>query len=135
MVFRAQTRATPPYVRLHRGSRARNRAFDHVASHACNRHGYEHRQKNTRPLLAAAYPCDSQKEQTESNMRGPITKQADVAHEIAHRVALMMRDEIPDGVIQIKCRCDRYRGDSDADQPIEKGGTLHKQVLIAVIPS
>ena len=68
-------------------------------------------------------------------MRGPITKQADVAHEIAHGVGLMMRDEIPDGVIQIKCRCDRYRGDSDADQPIEKGGTLHKQVLIAVILS
>jgi len=47
----------------------------------------------------------------------------------------MMCDEIPDGVIQIKCRYDRYRGDSDADHPIEKGGTLHKQVLIAVIPS
>ena len=68
-------------------------------------------------------------------MRRPVTKQADLAHEIAHRAVLMVRDKIPHAVVEIKCRCDRYRSDSDADQPIERSGTLHKQVLIAVIPS
>src|SRR5439155_21541728 len=102
VIFRAETRAAPMNLRFHRRARTRNRAFNYMASHACNRHGYEHRQKNAHPLLAIAYPCDSQKEEAKSNMRGPITKQADVTHEIVHPAVLMLRHEIAYAVVKMK---------------------------------
>ena len=58
-------------------------------------------------------------------MRRPITKQTDVAHEIAHHGVLMLRDEITYGVVEMKCNCDRYRRNDDADQPVKNGGALH----------
>src|SRR5438876_11652443 len=78
------------------------------------------------PFLIAAPPGDACKNETKRKMFGPIAKQADVAHEIAHRAALMLRDEITHGVVEVKCRCDRYRCDDDADQPIKNGGAPHK---------
>jgi hypothetical protein len=59
-------------------------------------------------------------------VRGPVTEQTNVAHEIAHHRVLMLRDEITYRVVEIECRCDRYRRDDDADQPIKNGGALHK---------
>jgi hypothetical protein len=43
----------------------------------------------------------------------------------------MLHDEIPDGVIQIKCRSNRNRRDGDADQPIKNGRALHKEVPVS----
>jgi len=59
-------------------------------------------------------------------MRGPITEQADIAHEIADRAALMLCNEIARRVVEMECRYDRYRRNDDADQPVKNGGALHK---------
>src|SRR4029077_12586773 len=126
VVFRTKTRAAPAELRFHRWTSSWNRAFDHGAGNACDRHRHQHRQKNSHPFFALAPPGDSQKDQSKDKMRGPITIETDVAHEIAHYGVLMLRDEITYRVVEIESRCDRYRRDDDADQPIKNGGALHK---------
>lgn len=64
-------------------------------------------------------------------MRGPVTKQTDVAHEFVHPGALMLRHEIPNGIVEVKCNCDRYTCDDDPDQPIKNGGALHNKVPVS----
>jgi len=59
-------------------------------------------------------------------MGRPVAKSADVVHENARSAALVLQDEMPDGVVQVKCRSDRYRRNGDADQPIKNGSALHK---------
>jgi hypothetical protein len=73
-----------------------------------------------------AAPRDSQKEQSKRKVRGPIPKQADIAHEIAHHAALMLRDKITHSVVEMEGRCDRYRCNDDPHQPVKNGGALHK---------
>ena len=43
----------------------------------------------------------------------------------------MLRDEITYRVVEIECRCDRYRRDDDPDQPIKNGGALHNKVPVS----
>src|SRR5215475_9498171 len=64
-------------------------------------------------------------------MRGPIPEQTDVAHEIAHPGALMVRHEIPDDTVEMKCSdyCD-HRNDN-ADQPVKNSGPLHNKVPVS----
>jgi len=64
-------------------------------------------------------------------VRRPVTEQTDVAHEVAHHAALMVRHEITHGTIEMKCDCDRYRRDDDSDQPIKNGGALHNKVPVS----
>src|SRR6476660_7303845 len=64
-------------------------------------------------------------------MRGPVPVQTDVAHEIAHRGVLMLRDEITDRVVEMECRYDCYRRNDDADQPIKSSGALHNKVPVS----
>src|SRR5204862_248759 len=40
MILGVETRTAPAHVRVHRGARTRNRPFDDIAGHACERHGY-----------------------------------------------------------------------------------------------
>ncbi len=126
VIFRVEMRTAPAKLRFHRGAGAWESAFNHIAANACDRHRHQHRQKNACPFLTAAPPGDSQKEQSKRNMGRPVAKSADVAHEMVHAAGLMLQDEMPDGVIQIKCRSDRYRRDGDADQPVKDAATFHK---------
>src|SRR5215211_317948 len=64
-------------------------------------------------------------------MRRPVTQQTDFAHEVAHHGALMLRHEITDCTVEMKCSCDRYRCDDDSDQPIKNGGALHNKVPVS----
>ena len=64
-------------------------------------------------------------------MRGPVTEQTNVAHEVARHGTLMLRHEIAHGVVEMKRNCDRYRRDDDSDQPVKNGGTLHNKVPVS----
>jgi len=59
-------------------------------------------------------------------MRWPVAKPAHISHEIVHAAVLMLLDEIPNRVIEIKRRADSDRSDRDPDEPIQNGGVLHK---------
>ena len=61
-------------------------------------------------------------------MRRPVAEPADVSHEIVQAAVLMLPDEIPNRVIEIKRRADRDRSDRDPEEPIKNGGVLHKSV-------
>ena len=43
----------------------------------------------------------------------------------------MLCDEITHRVVEMKCRCDGYRRDDDADQPVKNGGALHNKVPVS----
>jgi hypothetical protein len=60
----------------------------------------------------------------------PITKPADIAHEIPETWILMIRNEIAHSVIPVEGRENRDRGNHDADQPVKKGAVLHNKVPV-----
>src|SRR5207244_3259640 len=66
-------------------------------------------------------------------MFGPIAEPANVAHEISRRRVLMVRDEIADSIIQIKCSCNDNGGNDNADQPVKKSSALHNRVPVGFV--
>jgi hypothetical protein len=59
-------------------------------------------------------------------MLRPITKSADLAHEIVRRAVLMLRHEISHRLIEIKRRDHHDRSDHDPNQPIKNDFAPHK---------
>ena len=64
-------------------------------------------------------------------MRGPVSEETDVAHEITHRGALMLRHEISHGAVEMEGSGNRYHRNDDADQPVENSGPLHNKVPVS----
>src|SRR5215813_3443551 len=60
-------------------------------------------------------------------MRRPVTKPAHVLHEIVHAAILVLPQENPDRVVEIKRCPDGHRSDGDADEPVKNRCALHKQ--------
>ena len=59
-------------------------------------------------------------------MRWPVAKPAHISHEIVHAAVLVLLDEIPNRIVEIKRRADGDRSDRDPDETKQNGGVLHK---------
>ena len=124
--MRTETRTTPTKLGFYRGTGARNRAFNDVASYTCNRQRDQHRQEDARPLLAAQPPSAPGKNETEREVDGPIAEPSDVVHEIEHVPVSMVFQERMHRRIEVKRDRDGDGGNHDAQKPIRNGAALHK---------
>jgi hypothetical protein len=63
-------------------------------------------------------------------MRWPVAKPAHISHKIIHAAVLVLLDEIPNCIVEIKRRADGDRSDRDPDEPVKNPRTLHKLVPV-----
>src|SRR5438477_10368529 len=130
VILGAEMRPAPANVGVHRRSRSGNDAFNHGSCHPCQCQRYEHCEENAGPFPAPPNPGDCRENQSNKGVRPPVAKPADVSHKIVQAAVLVLLDEIPNRVIEIKRRADGDRSNRDPDEPIQNGGVLHKSVPV-----
>lgn len=104
MILGAEPDAVPNFFGFHRGPSATRNDLDSATGQSRNRKSGQHRQKDARPFFVAAPPGTPGQYESESEVFRPITKSTYIAHEMVQLPILMMRDEMPDRFIKVKCR-------------------------------
>jgi hypothetical protein len=128
MIFRAPARSIPNRFAPDRGTRSTACNFDEARRCAGERARNEHGSEDARPFFIAAPIGNHNQHEPQHDMRRPISPTADGAHESPGGAALMLRDPVLNGVIEVKCTNERSGGEGKEHGQTEPALLCHSKI-------